>query len=103
MRIAVEGDLRVFESATGNSRSHYIVITGETADAIRLAAISGQWLGGKRAFGSAKVRATLGDTAWETSVFPEKASGGWFLPIKVSVCRAEGLLPGRLVRGTIEL
>ena len=102
-RIAVEGDLRVFESASENSRSYYIVIASEPADAIRLAAMTGQWLEGRRGFGSARVTVTVGDTVWQTSVFPEKQSGGWFLPIKVAVCRAEGLLAGETVRATIAL
>jgi hypothetical protein len=102
-RIEVEGDLRVFESATENSRSYYIVIDGEPAAAIRLAAMTGQWVNGKRGFGSAKVTATIGDTVWQTSVFPEKQTGGWFLPVKVGVCRAEGLSTGDRVRAMIAL
>ncbi|WP_349356919.1 DUF1905 domain-containing protein [Sphingobium nicotianae] len=102
-QISVEGDLRVFRSASENSQSHYIVIAGEAADAIRYAAMSGQWLNGKRGFGSARVTVTVGETIWQTSVFPEKESGGWFLPIKVAVCRAEGLCEGDMVCAFVAL
>jgi len=102
-RIAVEAHLRIFRSATSNSASAYIVITGAAADAIRLAAMTGQWLEGRRGFGSARVTATIGDTTWQSSVFPEKESGGWFLPVKLAVRKAEGLDEGELVRAIIAL
>jgi len=102
-RIEVEGVLRLWRSPTSNTASTYIVIAGEVADAIRIAAMTGQWLEGRRGFGSARVTCTIGDSVWQTSVFPEKTSGGWFLPIKVAVRRAEGLDEGDLVRVTLEL
>ena len=102
-RIAVKADLRMFESATENSRSYYVVIADGPAEAIRSAAMTGQWATGKRRFGVAKVMATVGKTVWATAVYPEKDSGGWFLPIKIGVCRAEGLQTGELVDVTIEL
>jgi hypothetical protein len=103
-RIEVEAPLKVWTSPSSNTSSAYIVIAGEKADAIRLAAISGQWLdGGKRGFGSAKVTATIGETVWQTSIFPEKESGGWFLPVKKAVREAEGLDEGALVRAEIAL
>jgi hypothetical protein len=47
-------------------------------------------LGKRRGFGSVKVEARIGDSVWRTSVFPPK-EGGWFLPVKKAICRAEGL------------
>jgi hypothetical protein len=103
-RIAVEAPLRVWTSATSNTSSAYIVIAGEKADALRLAALTGQWLdSGKRGFGSARVTVTIGETVWQTSIFPEKQSGGWFLPVKKAVRDAEELDEGALVRAEIAL
>jgi len=36
-------------------------------------------------FGSVRVHVRIGETVWATSVFPEKASGSYLLPVKKSV------------------
>lgn len=46
------------------------------------------------AFGSVRVRARIGATSWSTSVFPDKGSGSYVLPVKAAVRRAEGLDDG---------
>lgn len=38
-----------------------------------------------RGFGSLKVRAQIGDSAWDTSIFPDKKSGSYVLPVKKTV------------------
>lgn len=101
--IAVEAPLRIFRSATSGSASAYIVITGAPADAIRAAAMTGQWLEGRRRFGTAKVTATIGGSVWANSVFPHKESGGWFMPVRQAVRKAEGLAEGDLVHAVIAL
>ena len=83
--------------------TYYVVIEGAAADMIRVAAMTGQWLEGKRGFGSARITATIGETRWQTSVFPHKASGGWFLPVKAAVRKAEGLVEGALTTISIAL
>jgi len=83
--------------------TYYVVIEGTAADAIRIAAMTGQWLEGKRGFGSARVTVTIGETSWQTSVFPHKASGGWFLPVKAAVRKAEGLVKGDMTSISIAL
>lgn len=104
-RIEVEAELLVFRSESSNSSSCYINIDGEAAEAIRAAAMTGQWLnnGRKGNFGSAKVSATIGGTTWANSVFPNKESGGWSMPVKKAVCVAEGLNAGDMIRATIAL
>ena len=71
---------------------HFLTIEGEVADAIRLAAL--MTYGNRRGFGSVKVTATIRETCWSTSLFPHKASGGWILPVKASVRKAQGLIAG---------
>lgn len=103
-RIAFTAALRMFRSATSNSASAYVVITGEAADAIRRAALTGQWADGHRGnFGSAKVVCTIGGTRWANSLFPDKESGGWTMPVRKAVREAEGLEEGAFVTGTVEL
>lgn len=92
-----------WQSATAPAAWFFVTIAGEAADGIRLAAISGQWLDGRKGFGSAKVRAAIGDTHWSTSVFPHKESGGWLLPVKAAVRKAEGIAEGDAVTVTVSL
>lgn len=47
-----------------------------------------------RAWGSVAVEARIGATSWNTSLFPEKASGSYLLPVKAAVRRAENLGDG---------
>ena len=39
----------------------------------------------KRGFGSAKVVATIGNTTWHTSIFPDSTSKSYLLPIKKEI------------------
>jgi hypothetical protein len=75
---------------------HFITITGAVADGIRGAAP-----GRSAAWGSVYVSVTIGKTSWQTSVFPSKDVGGYLLPVKASVRKAEKLTEGDEV--TVEL
>jgi hypothetical protein len=44
-----------------------------------------------RGWGSLKVSAAVGKTSWETSIFPDKKSGTYMLPLKAQIRRAEGI------------
>ena len=59
-------------------------------------------MGKRRGFGSVKVTVTLGDSTWQTSLFPNK-DGSWFLPVKKPVRVAEGLVEGEEVAVELEL
>lgn len=52
----------------------------------------------RRGFGSVPVTATIGTTVWQTSLFPDKASHAFLLPIKREVREAEGLSVGDRVQ-----
>lgn len=95
--IEVSALLWRWRGASGAGSWHFLTIEGDAADAVRLAAVSGQWLDRPRGFGSAKVTARIGSTLWSTSVFPHKESGGWLLPVKASVRKAEDLHEGDMV------
>ena len=83
---------------------HFLTLDGEVAKAIHALALMRRLEGGrKRGWGSMKVRATIGETSWETSIFPAKEMGGWLLPVKASVRKAEGLVAGNLVRIVVEV
>jgi Domain of unknown function (DUF1905) len=83
---------------------HFLTIEGEAAEAIHALALMRRLESGRRrGWGAMKVSATIGETDWETSIFPEKDSGGWLLPVKAAVRKAEGLGPGDEVTVTVSL
>jgi hypothetical protein len=47
--------------------------------------------GPRAGFGSVRVGVRLGRSSWQTSVFPDRASGCFVLPIKRAVREANGL------------
>jgi hypothetical protein len=102
-RIETEAPLWRWQAATGPASWYFLSIEGEAADAVRTAAMMGQWLDGKRGFGSARVEVTIGETFWRTSVFPQRENGGWLLPVKKAVRIAEALSEGDIVRVAISL
>lgn len=57
--------------------------------------------GHQRAFGSVKVQVDLGSVQWRTSVFPDKKSGCYVLPVKASVRRATGLTVGDVIEVSV--
>ena len=89
----------------GSASWHFVTITGAAADAIHGEALMRRLENGglRRGFGSVKVRVGIGDTRWDTSLFPHKESGGWLLPVKASVRKAEGVGAGDDVLLSIEL
>jgi hypothetical protein len=56
----------------------------------------------RRGFGSVRVEVTLASEVWRTSLFPVK-EGGYFLPVKVAVCRKVGIAAGDEVTVELEL
>jgi Domain of unknown function (DUF1905) len=74
-----------------------------TIDPQTAAEIKYAMLGMSRAFGSVKVKAQIGQTHFQTSLFPHKESGGFILPLKASVRRAEGIDPGDQITVALEV
>jgi hypothetical protein len=101
--IETEATLWRWQGSTSAGAWHFLTIAGEAADAVRLAAMTGQWLDGPRGFGSIRVLARIGDTSWATSVFPDRASGDWILPVKKAIRLAEGIDTGASVRIILQL
>ena len=75
----------------------FVTVPDEPSEDIRL---SGAMPAG---FGSYKVEASVGTTTWQTSVFPDNGSGGFVLPVKKAVRRAESLDVGDVVRVRLEV
>jgi hypothetical protein len=83
---------------------HFLTLDGEVAEAIHAFALMRRLeFGAKRGWGSIKVTANIGDTSWQTSIFPAKDVGGWLLPVKAAVRKAEGLVEGDSVKISVVL
>lgn len=93
-RLRFEAD--VFEW-TGDGAWHFVRLPDDVAEDVRL-------LGGPpRGFGSVRVTVRTGGCVWSTSVFPEKASGSFLLPVRRQVRAAEGIEAGDRVRFDLEV
>lgn len=56
-----------------------------------------------RGFGAIRVKATIGRTRWDTSIFPDSKSGSYVLPIKKQVRLSERLSKDDLVDVVIDV
>lgn len=70
---------------------HFITVPAEISHEIRFFA------GKTNGFGSIRVRAEIGATRFDTSLFPDKASGCYFLPVKALVRKAQSITSGDMV------
>ncbi len=68
---------------------HFVTLPSGMADEI--AADSDK---GHRGFGSVRVVATIGETTWSTSIFPDSKVGSFVLPVKKAVRKSESLSEG---------
>ena len=57
----------------------------------------------KRGWGSLRVAVTIGKTTWKTSIFPDKESGSYVLPLKAEVRKAEQIGEGDTVTFSLEV
>lgn len=55
----------------------------------------------KRGWGSLPVLVTIGRTIWKTSIFPDKKTGTYLLPLKANVRKKEDIFKGDVI--TFEL
>ena len=57
----------------------------------------------RRGWGSLPVTVTIGSTTWETSIFPDKKSESYLLPLKVAVRKAEEIMDDDTVKFVLKL
>ena len=56
-----------------------------------------------KGWGSLPVLAKIGKTSWRTSIFPDKRSGSYLLPLKVEIRKKEGIFKGDIVDFSIKV
>ena len=83
---------------------HLVTFEGDGAEAIAMhARLYRLEFGSRRGFGSVKVNATIGDTTWKSSVFPQRKQSEWVLLVSKAVMRKEELNAGESLQVTVEL
>lgn len=85
------------DGAPAKGSWYFLTIDGETASAIRANAVNAA------AWGSVYVEVTIGATTWRTSLFPSKQVGGWLLPLKAAVRKAEKIAEGSVIEAALAL
>lgn len=95
-QVSHTGPLWRWSAPGGPAAWFFLTIDGDAGEALSGTALMRRMEGAARGFGSIRVTATIGKTAFATSVFPSKAEG-WMLPVKAGVRTAEGLAEGDVV------
>lgn len=65
---------------------HFVTLTKEAAKKVQ----ESQEGKKRRGWGAVKVKAEMEGVSWETSIFPDKQSGSYLLPIKAQVRKKTG-------------
>lgn len=73
----------------GKERGVFVTLPKDLADDIKSLG-----LGAHKGFGSIKVRISIGDQTWDTSIFPSSKTGSYDLPIKKDVRQKLGVEVG---------
>jgi len=94
MTFTFTAPLKIYQ---GQAAWHYIIIPTDHADQIKF--FREKPIG----FGSVPVNVTCGQTTWQTSLFPDKKSASYMLPIKKDVRVREKLSVGDDVEIKIEV
>lgn len=73
----------------GQAAWHFVTLPKDESGQIK------ELFGGlKKGFGSLPVKVTIGETAWKTSIFPDKKAGAYLLPLKADVRKREKIMEG---------
>lgn len=77
---------------SGDSAWHFVSLPDDIADDVEARS-----LGSTRGFGSVRVEVRSGDVTWRTSLFPDKKSGTYLLPLKKQVRQSLGCQAGSTI------
>ena len=86
MTFSFTGELWEYD---GPGAWHFVSLPPDVADEIEA-----EHAATASAFGSVRVSVTVGGTTWQTSVFPDRKSATYVLPVKKQVREAEGIAAG---------
>ena len=89
-----EGGLWVYP---GETPWHFLTLPEDISEELK------SLRGKPRGFGSMRVAVKVGATQWQTSIFPDKLSNSFILPVKAEVRVKEDLGEGSLTRVEISV
>jgi hypothetical protein len=81
----------------GEAAWHFVNVSKAVSQELK------ETFGGGKGFGSLPVKVTVGQTSWQTSIFPDKKSGVYLLPIKAEVRKKERITDGTMLSYTIHI
>ncbi|BAP37651.1 DUF1905 domain-containing protein [Acinetobacter guillouiae] len=67
---------------------HYALISKLQSEEIK------KYIHQKRSWGAVPITVTLGKSIWKTSIFPDKQSEGYLLPLKAEIRKKEKIYSG---------
>jgi hypothetical protein len=82
----------------GKAGWHFVNIPKETSENIDF-----YFHHAKRGWGSLPVEVTVGNANWKTSIFPEKKSGTYLLPLKSEIRKNEEIKEGDKISIRLEI
>jgi hypothetical protein len=97
MVVDFESELWLWEARKTESWT-FVSLPVEASDEIR-----DRTAGLRRGFGSVRVKASVGTSHWQTSIFPGSGDGAYVLPIKRAVRQAQKLEVGDTATVSVEL
>lgn len=95
MNVVFDAELWIWDARRAESWT-FVTLPADASEEIRELAD-----GPRRGFGSLRVRVTIGASTWTTSIFP--GEGGYVLPVKRAIRKAEALEAGDTASVTVEL
>lgn len=81
----------------GETPWHFLTLPEDISDELK------SLRGKPRGFGSMRVDVKVGTTRWQTSIFPDKSSNSFILPVKAEVRVKEDLGEGSFTRAEISV
>jgi hypothetical protein len=105
MKISYTFTSKIWLYPTSAAAWHFATVPKDVSEKIKMWA-EGKMKTGKimrRGFGSRRVAVALGKSRWETSIFPDKKSGTYLLPIKARVRGDEMAQAGDVVKIKISI
>ncbi len=93
---SIEGKVWLYPGETASW--HFVSLSKECSKVIRerFGSLSKGW-------GSLPVSVALGETSWQTSMFPDRKAGVYMIPLKAVVRSREGVAEGDTITLTVQV